>query len=324
MTNLKRLTGILVITSIFVGGLQAQSRNEAVEAYNQGVGLMKTDVPGAISSFEKSIQISDQVGDSAADLKQKAVAVLPDLYYQLAYKSYTDKNIPGAISASKATISVAEKYQNDKTKERGVTLLTQLYMSQGSTFFKANENDKAIAAFDSALLVNPGYTKALLNKAQVYAKMENDALFTENIDKFIEQSSSDQAQVDQAKKFALSYFKADGSKANVAKKYDEALGYLNQSTKYGEDKDVYYQMAKAYNGLKNYDDAIANAEKGLALETGDAAAKAKFYYEMAVAQAAKNDKENACANFKNASYGQFAAASKAQITNLKCSAAPAK
>lgn len=323
MTTIKRLAGIVAVTALFTWSVQAQTKNEAIEAYNEGVGLMKTDTQGAINAFEKSVQIAEQVGDSAADLKEKTIAILPDLYYQKAYKAYTNKDMAGAISASKETIAAADKYKNDKTKERAVTLLTQLYMVQGSNYFKNNQNNEAIAAFDSAMIVNPDNAKALLNKALVYRKLDDPDKFSATIDEFIEKGKSDAAQVDQAKKLAIDYFKAIGGKANQTKKYDDAIKALTQSTKYGEDKDVYYQLAMANNGKKNFDEAADFAQKGLALETGAADAKAKFYYELAVAQAGKGDKDNACANFKNAQYGPFATAAKAQQTNLKC-ATPAK
>ena len=60
------------------------------------------------------------------------------------------------------------------------------------------------------------------------------------------------------------------------------------------------------------------AQKGLDLETGDAEAKAMFYYQLGVAQVGKGDTAAACESFKNAVYGPFAEAAKAQRTNLKC------
>lgn len=323
MTTLKKLTGIIALAVVLTSGLQAQTKNEAIEAYNQGVGLMKTDVQGAIGSFEKSIQISEQLGDSAIDIRDKAAAVLPDLYYQQAYKNYTDKNIPGAISASQATISVADKFKNDKTRDRAVTLLTQLYMLQGSTYFKNNENDKAIAAFDSALMVNPDNSKALLNKALVYRKTDNAEKFSETIDQFLQKAGNDTTQTAQAKKLAVDYYRTAGAKANQAKKLDEALVHLNNATKYGEDKDVYYQLANIYNKQKKFNEAAENAQKGLDMEAGAAAAKAKYYYELAVAQAGNGDTQTACSSFKNALYGPFLTPAKAQMTNLKCAGATA-
>jgi tetratricopeptide (TPR) repeat protein len=327
MTTLKTLAGIFVLAAFFTTGLKAQSKNEAIEAYNQGVNLMKTDIQGAISSFEKSIQISEQVGDSAVDIKDKASSVLPDLYYQKAYKAYSEKNYAAAIAASKATSSVAAKYNNDKTKGRAETLLNQLYLVQATNYFNNNQNELAIASFDSALLINPDNSKALLNKALVYRKMNNSALFGETIDKAIEKAGNDTVQAAQSKKLAVDYYRLAGTKANTAKKYDEAITSLNTAIKYGQDKDVYYQLANVFNKQKKFDDAAASAQKGLDLETGDATAKAKFFWELGLAQAGKGDKESACGSFKSSSYGQFLAPSKAQLTNLKCggaAAAPAK
>ncbi len=324
MTTFKKLAVFVAITALFTWNLQAQSKNEAIEAYNQGAGLVNTDVKGAIGAFEKSIAISEQVGDSAADIREKSIAILPSLYYKIAYKYYTDKNISAAISASKKTIDVSDKYNNDKTKGSAITLLTQAYMTQGAAYFKTNEYDKAISAFDSALIVSPDYYKALLPKAQAYVKTNNDEMFGQTIDQFIEKAADDANQVAAGKKLALDFYRLAGSKANSAKKYDEAIASLNLATKYGEDKDVYYQLAKANNEKKNFTEAAELAQKGLNLETGAAEAKAKYYYELGVAQVGKGDKDSACASFKNAQFGPFVTAAKGQQTNLKCpGAAPA-
>ena len=73
-----------------------------------------------------------------------------------------------------------------------------------------------------------------------------------------------------------------------------------------------------YNKQKNFDSGAEYATKGLALETGDAEAKAKFYFQLALAQAGKEQTADACLSFKNAMYGAFAEPSKVQRKNLKC------
>jgi tetratricopeptide (TPR) repeat protein len=323
MTTSKKLTGFIAIVFLSCFGLNAQTKNEVIEVYNQAIALMKTDVQGAIVSFEKSIQMSEQVGDSAKDLKEKAITVLPDLYYQKANKLYTDKKIPEAISASKDVIKVSEKYGNDKAKEKAQKLMVIAYSAQGNNYFKSNDNENAVKAFDSALFINPEYTRAMFNKALVYKKMDNAAKFTETIDLFISKSQADTAQTAQANKLALDYFRSSGAKLSQTTKLDDAITALNTSFKYGNDKDVYYYLALAYNKQKKFADGATNAQKGLDMETGTPEAKAKFNYELAVALAGKGD-ANACATFKNALFGPFLAPAKAQMTNLKCpGAAPA-
>ena len=110
---------------------------------------------------------------------------------------------------------------------------------------------------------------------------------------------------------ALEYFRAAGSQANQADKLDEALVSLNKAAKYGDDKDLFYYFADVYNKQKNFDNGTEYAQKGLALETGAAEAKAKFYFQLALAQAGKGQTADACASFKNAMYGAFADPSKA-------------
>jgi hypothetical protein len=93
---------------------------------------------------------------------------------------------------------------------------------------------------------------------------------------------------------------------------------LNKAAKYGDDKDLFYFFSDVNNKKGNFDSGAEYAQKGLDMETGNAEAKAKFFYQLAVAQVGKGQTAEACASFKNALYGPFAEASRAQRTNLKC------
>jgi tetratricopeptide (TPR) repeat protein len=190
----------------------------------------------------------------------------------------------------------------------------------GTGFFNAKEYDKAILAFDSLLLINPDYITAIYNKALVFRVQNNSASFEETMDLFLGKlvPGKDDQRAGQAKTMALEYFRAAGSQAIQGNSLDEAFVVLEKAAKYGDDKDLFYFFADAYNKKNNFNSGAEYAQKGLDLETGDAEAKAKFYYQLAVAQAGKGDTAGACASFKNAMYGAFAEASKAQRTNLKC------
>jgi hypothetical protein len=93
---------------------------------------------------------------------------------------------------------------------------------------------------------------------------------------------------------------------------------LNKAAKYGDDTGLFYYFADVYNKQKNFSRGAEYAQKGLTLETGGAESKAKFYFQLAIAQAGKGQTVDACASFKNAMYGAFAEPSKAQRANLKC------
>ena len=309
------------IAAIFAVGLNAQDRNEVIAAYNEGAKAMQTDPKAAITSFEKVIELSDKVGETANDLKQKAVQVLPQLYYKLAATAYNEKK-PAAeiIAAAKTAGAMAEKYGSKTHGDNSRKILVNGYYKMATEFFTAEDYDKAMLTFDSVLTLNPDHIASIYNKALIYKNRDDADLFEQTIDQFLAKldPAKDADKATQAKESALEYFRAAGSKANSANKLDEALALLNRAAKYGDDKTMFYFFADVYNKKNNFTEGAAYAQKGLDLEAGDAEAKAMFYYQLAVAQAGKGDITAACESFKNALYGPFAEAAKAQRTNLKC------
>jgi len=320
--KIMRKTTLILLVSAFIGtSLYSQDRNEVIKFYNEGAKVMQTDPKAAIAAFENVVTLSDKVGETAADLKQKAVQVLPGLYVKLASAAITEKKpAPEIIKAARTAGAVAEKYANATGKTNAEKLLVQGYYMMGTGFFNKKEYDNALKAFDSLLVINPGYAAAIYNKALVYRSQNNAASFEETIDSYLGKLDTlkDADKVKQASTLALEYFRASGSQANQANKPDEALALLNKSAKYGDDKDLFYYFADVYNKKKNFDSGAEYAQKGLALETGAAEAKAKFYFQLGLAQAGKGQTAQACASFKNAMFGPFAEPSKAQRTILKC------
>lgn len=322
--KIRMLRNIMTFISVSVisgASLIAQDRNEVIAAYNEGAKSMQTDVQAAIRSFEKVVTLSDKVGESVNDLRQKAVQVLPGLYSKVAANAINEKKPgPEIVKATKAAVAAAEKYGNPSSKESAGKLLVQGYSIMGTQLFTKKDYENALKTFDTLLTINPDYTTAYFNKALIYRSQNNANAFEETIDKYLEKlkSINDTVKAKQASNLALEYFRAAGSQANQANKLDEAIGLLTKAAKYGNDKDVFYYFADVYNKQKKFDNGAEYAQKGLDLEKGNVEAKAKFYYQLATAQAGKGETAKACTSFKNASYGAFAAASKAQRTNLKC------
>jgi tetratricopeptide (TPR) repeat protein len=321
MNKMRKIAGILVVSALIVTNINGQDRNEVIKYYNEGAKAMQTDPKAAIVAFETVVTLSDKVGETAADLKQKAVQVLPGLYVKVASGTLTEKK-PAAetIKAAKTAAKAAEKYGSTTNKENAGKILVQGYYNMGTEFFMKKDYENALKAFDSLLVINPGYTAAIYNKALVYRSQNNAAAFEETIDSYLSKLDTlkDAEKAKQASTMAIEYFRAAGSQANQANKLEDALNMLNKAAKYGDDKDLFYYFADVYNKQKNFDSGAEYAQKGLALETGAAEAKAKFYFQLGLAQAGKGKTADACASFKNAMYGAFAEPSKAQRTNLKC------
>ena len=321
MKAIRSIAGILVVSAVIGVNLSAQTRNDVIKVYNEGAKLMQSDIPGAIEAFENVVTISEQVGETADDLKQKAMQVLPGLYFKVAYNNLNEnKPAPEILKAAKKAYASADKYGSASNKENAGKVMVQAYNTLANDYFAENDYENALLTFDSLLVINPGYTTAIYNKALIYRTQSNADAYEETIDLFLEKlgAGPDDERAKQASSSALEYFRAAGSQANQAENLDEALVLLNKAAKYGDDKDLFYFFADVYNKQKNFDAGIEYSQKGLALETGNAEAKAKFYYQLAVAQAGKGQTVSACASFRNALYGVFAEASKAQRANLKC------
>jgi len=322
MKQMRKIMMILAVTAVIATGLNAQVvRNDVIKAYNEGAGAMQTDIPAAIKAFENVIVLADQVGTDAADLREKAVKVIPSLYVKVANAALTEKKpVAEVIKLARTASAVAEKFGNTTGKDNAGKIMLQAYNSMAADYFSKNDFDNALLAFDSLLTIKPDYMSAIYNKALIYIKKDDAGSFEKTIDLYLEnlKKGNDEEKIKKASTMALEYFRAAGSKANAAEKLDDAIALLSRAAKYGDDKDLFYYFADVYNKQKNFDSGAEYAQKGLSLETGDAIARAKFYYQLAVAQVGKGQNAEACESFKNALYGDFAEAAKAQRTNLKC------
>ena len=316
-----KTVSFLVVLVLSTTTIHAQGRKDVIKAYNDGATSVQSDPQAAIKAFENVVTLSKQVGDSVADLRQKAIKVLPSLYYNVASDALTAKK-PAAeiIMAAKKAVAAADKYENPSTKQNANLILIKGYNNLAGEYFSKDDYKNALASFDSVLVINPDYASTIYNKALIYMKQGNSDDFEKTIDLYITKMKpgADDARIKQASTLALGYFRAAGSKADQANKLDESLGFLNKAAKYGADKDLFYFFAEVYNKQKAFDKGLEYAQKGLALETGAEESKAKFYFQIALAQEGKGQTAMACESFKNATYGVFAAPSKAKRANLKC------
>jgi len=321
MKMTKSLTVVFLASALVFININAQERNDVIKVYNEGAKSMQTDLPAAINAFESVITLSDQVGESANDLKQKAMQVLPGLYLKSANNVVKEnKSVPEIVQAAKVAVAATDKYGTATHKETAKKLMVQAYNIMGTSYFTDKDYENALLAFDSLLIVDPDYSNAIYNKALVYRSQNNSEAFEEAIDLYLSKLApgTDDERSKQASSMALEYFRAAGSQANQAENLDEALLLLDKAAKYGDDKDLFYFFADVYNKQSKFDSGAEYAQKGLDMETGDAEAKAKFYFQLGLAQAGKGQTAEACASFKNSLYGPFAEPSKAQRTNLKC------
>ena len=324
MVGKKFFTGIILtlLTAWCYSGI-AQTKAEAVEAYNNGANIYSTDVQGGITAFEKCISISNEVGADADSIKGLAIKILPELYFRKAAALFGEKKYEESVVAFQEAIKVAGKYNDTAVKEKSENNLPSLYYAIGATAYKDKDLPKATENLNNALKYDPNYAKAYYVLAVIDRSQKNYEKLEQDIDKAIE--TAKQTNDNSTEKSAVNLGKATfyNNFVNLTKagKTTEAINSIKVAIKYAPDEtDYYYYLGSAYNKVKNYDEAIANINKALDMDSSATAeAKARYYFEIATALAGKGDTSGACEAYKNAEYGIYVEQAKYQRTTvLKC------
>ena len=312
---------VLLVSSFML--VQAQpTKKEAVDAYNGGVKLLKTNAKEAIKQMEKCIEISEQLGEEGEETKKLAAVQLPNLYYQMSMETLKAKKYSEAIIQLEKTVEVAEKYNSPNVKSSAEGRMPLIYNALGGNYRKKSDWKNALINYDKAIEHDTGYYKACLGKALVYSKTGEDANLLETTDKTIElaKKANDTKSVATAEKIASTYFYNKGVKSVQANAHAEAVDAFQKSLKYGNvEPDIYLQIAKSNNVLNNWDAAIDAANKALELENGDDVVKAKYYFEIGTSYMGSGDTSQACEAFKKALTGEYEQLARYKMEQeLKC------
>lgn len=313
---------MLMVFSTFCLLSQAQTMADAIAAYNKGVQLQATDTKGAIAALEECYTISDKLGAEGDSLKNVVGKAIPVLYNKQANDLVEAKKYVEAISAYEQVVKVAQKYGDAETAEKANSKFSQLYYAAGFEAYNQKNDANAVNYLEKSIAADSSNTKPMYVLAVVYQRMNNGSKFLSTLDKFIAtaKAQNDEASVEKANNLGKRYFTVAYANNAKANKLNESIESLKKALEYApEDKDLTFFLGQSYNKAKKYDLAIENLKKALSLETGSADEKAKYYFELGNAYAAKNDTANACESFKNAQYGKYAENAKYQITTvLKC------
>jgi tetratricopeptide (TPR) repeat protein len=180
---------------------ELEGKNEAVLAYNAGVGKLKADDKvGATASFEEALKLNPDLIE--------AYAVLADLYVE-------QKKYPQAIAAAERVLQTkpadagaltalydAAQATGDKAKadvalngmlagapgrETAIRLL-----NKGVTDFNENRMPEAISAFERAEKADPTLAKAHYMLGLAYVNTDNKPKAVEHFAKFLEMAPNDE------------------------------------------------------------------------------------------------------------------------------------
>lgn len=316
-----RLLAILVVMA-FTTNSFAQTKDDAVNAYNKAVSLATTDLPGAINAMKESADIAAKVGPEADTIGQMAQQQIPTLQYNYATALYKEKKIDEAIQNFMLASDYAVKYNDKATKAKTDDLLPKLYLSKGVNEYKNNQFDAAVASYSKAIEADSTLARAYLNMGLAYKKMNKDNEMRLAFDNAIKhgEATNDEKTVEAARKSMSDDLLVSANAAFKKNDFNSTASLVEESLKYNDSNpEALYLHAVALNKLSKFDEALASAEKGLGVEANTPEKKARFYFEIGNALAGKGDTANACANYKKAAVGPFAESANYQIkTVLKC------
>jgi len=316
-----RILFVLSLAGLTLNGF-SQSKKEAVDAYNQGISLVKTNPSGAVDALNKCIQISEQLGEEGADTKTNAEQKLPLAYYEIALSRYKQKQIDDAIKGFEKAKKVALQCKNEEIAKKSEKIIPQLYYIKGNMELKKKDYDAALASYDKSLELMPNLSKSFLRKAQVYKIRGDMDKMLASLDKAIEygMTTHDRKTVSVAEKLARNTMFNNAVSSIEKKDWEKAETYLKKSIEYGnKSSEVFYQLGKVYNDLEKWDIAIKNINRAVELDKGEPPAKAKYFFELGNAYKGLGNNAQACDAYKKALYGAYEANAKYQIeTVLKC------
>ncbi len=319
MNTLKRSVLILsmVMFSVMV---MAQSIEEVGAIYNDGNSLYKEkDYANAISTYETGIELANDVGFEADELKGMMEKQLLNAYYKngLQYKKI---GLYAAIASLEKAYAMSGELNDNAMRSKSAITTAKLRSGKGNSLLKKDKIEEAFAEYEMALEILPTCVNAYYGKGLVYKSKDDYKNMVINMDKAIELGAENPKAAKTVKKAKSTTSKTlvnAGAKEIQREHGEKAAEYINLSFKYAPgNANAYYYLALSYNKTQNWNEAITAANKAISMETGD---KGDLYFALGQSYEGKGDTTGACTAYKNVISGSNVETAKYQMTQvLKC------
>ena len=297
---------IIVASMLCAGMVYAQDLASVTEIYNSAITANEAgNVEMALQNFKEALVQAEALGEEGAEIAQHCKSSIPILMFSLAKKAVNDAEYDKAIAGLKETAEVAKKYGADDIAVEATDLVPQVLMQKANGFF--NDKDFAAAA-DAYKAVLAEDAKNGMASLRLGAALKGLGDKEGALAAFREAIANGQEKAG-AKQF-VNLLQQEASANLKAKKYDEAIANALASNEFGENAKAFQIAGTAASNGGKLKESIEYFEKYIqiapdAKNAGDILfsiavsyqklkdnAKAKEYYQKAVANPAKINPKN--------------------------------
>ena len=324
MTLQRTIISFAVLFFLLVNFSKAQSVEEAVEAYNQGVEYANNgSLQEAMESFLQCVEICDMIGDEESDAtKKNATDLIPSIQFKIATGYLRDSDFENGIPEFKKTIEIAKQYNDEATLTKANEQLPKVYYAYAGDLLRNGNMEEALGNYDKVIELEPDYAKAFLAKAKIYYKQEDAENLKISLLNAIKaaQNSNDRSSETKAVSQGSSYFLKKAVDALGANSTSDAEANAKISLEFDQSQpEAYFILTQAYNKQSKWDDAISAGKKVISMDGVKDDIKAGAYFQIASAYQQKGENDSACENYKNALVEPYTENAKYQMDHiLKC------
>jgi tetratricopeptide (TPR) repeat protein len=312
----------MIFTAIVImatGSLYAQSIEQAAELFNEGRAMINEgNNKGAIGKMEAAIKMCEELGEEGDELRNQAISVMPNLYYNYAKSLFDANQIDESIKMYRKTLEIAQKYNDLEVFTMTNNVLAQLFLKNGNDKFRDKDYEGAVADLKQSLEFDPKNTTALLLMAYSYRRLENTDEMISYFKATIDAGEQNDRNAPKAAEALMGHYMNTGARLLNARNSADGLKYLDTAATYGESGDLFYYYAVGYNIEQKYDQAIEAAEKAITLDPNNKENVARYNFEIGSAYYGKKDNARACEAYKKANFGRTALRAEPMIKSLNC------
>ena len=311
---------VLMVFALFAFGLvSAQSSNEVLTKYNEGVAALQAkDWAKAVQLLEAVVADGIDSEDSTVlNCVQTAKKYIPTCYQGIGLADASSGNYTAAIENLSKAAEKAELYGNSQAKAKANMILAKVYQAQGGEAFNNKDYKTAAEVFAKGYEANPRNTDMALNLAMSYCELGEYQKGMEiyvNIcgmptDKYADAIAKAQEMMALYTNNEIAKLQSENNNDGIIALAEQILA-LNPASALAEKVRL-----QAYNNKKDYDKVIELGETAALAQT-DEEDRSDVYLLIGSAYNAKEMREQAIENLRKVTAGQGVEAAKQAIADL--------